>query len=51
MQNKAILKIEDMTITKALTKDYNSWTLGIRGKNEPKTNPMVCYILTNLKTE
>jgi len=39
MQNEPNLKIDPMNVTKVLTTDYNSWTLGIRGKNEPKTNP------------
>jgi len=39
MQNKANWKIDPMSVTKVLTTDYNSWTLGIRGKNKPKTNP------------
>ncbi len=28
-----------MNVTSFLTKDYDNWTLGERGKNEPKTNP------------
>ncbi len=39
MQNKANLKIDPMNVTKVLTTDYNSWTLGIRGKNKAKTKP------------
>ena len=36
MQNKANWKIDPMTVTKVLKKNYNSWTLGIRGKNKAK---------------
>ncbi len=39
MQNEPNWKMTQMTVTKALTTDYNRRTLGIRGKNEPKTNP------------
>ncbi len=42
MQNEPNLKIDPMAVTKVLTTVYNKRTLGIRGKNEPKTNPMVC---------
>jgi hypothetical protein len=43
MQNKANWKIDPMNITKVLTTDYNSWTLGIRGKNKAKTKPICFY--------
>jgi len=39
MQNKANWKIDQMTVTKVISEDYNSWTLGIRGKNKAKTKP------------
>jgi hypothetical protein len=39
MQNEPNWKIDPMTVTKELTRYYSSWTLGIRGKNKPKTNP------------
>ena len=39
MQNKANWKIDQMTLTKVLTTDYNRRTLGIRGKNKAKTKP------------
>ena len=29
-----------MNINKEIPKDYEKWTLGQRGKNEPKTNPI-----------
>jgi hypothetical protein len=40
MQNKANWKMTQMFVTKALTTDYNSWTLSIRGKNKAKTKPI-----------
>ena len=40
MQNEPNLEIDPMNITKVLTTDYDKRTLGIRGKNEPKTNPI-----------
>ena len=43
MQNKANLKIDPMVVTKVLTNDYNKRTLGIRGKNKPKTKPIYNY--------
>jgi homoserine O-acetyltransferase len=39
-----------MFVTKVLTTDYNRWTLGIRGKNKAKTNPMVCLSYSNCKS-
>ena len=47
-KTKPIWKLTQMFVTKALTKDYNRKDTWCRGKNKPKTNPMVCYILTNL---
>ena len=50
MQNEPNWKIDPMTVTKALTTDYDKRTLGIRGKNEPKTNPNepnLCYRYSN----
>ena len=38
MQNKPNLKIGPMTITNALTNNYNRKDTWYRGKNEPKTN-------------
>ena len=43
MQNEPNLKIGPMNITKVLTTDYNSWTLSARGKNEPKTKPILTF--------
>ena len=34
MQNEPKLKMTQMFVTKALTSDYNSWTLGFRGKKQ-----------------
>ena len=45
MQNKANWKIDPMTITNVLTRYYNSWTLGIRGKNKAKTKPNKAKLL------
>ncbi len=39
MQNEPKFKKARTNITAVLTKDYDNWTLGQRGKNEPKTNP------------
>ncbi len=41
--NKANLKNDQMNVTKVLTTDYNRRTLGIRGKNEPKTKPILTF--------
>ena len=38
-----ILKLTQMPVTNVLTSDYNRVDTQCRGKNEPKTNPMVCY--------
>ncbi|MBW8039627.1 MAG: hypothetical protein FVQ85_06465 [Planctomycetes bacterium] len=40
MQNKANFRKSQMNVNKVLTKDYEKRTLGGRGKNEPKTNPI-----------
>ena len=40
MQNEPNLGNARMNVTKVLTTDYDKRTLGIRGKNEPKTNPI-----------
>ncbi len=39
MQNKAKSKKARMNVSAVLTKYYDNWTLGQRGKNKPKTNP------------
>ncbi len=39
MQNEPKFKKARTNISTVLTKDYDNWTLGERGKNEPKTNP------------
>ena len=49
MQNEPNLKMTQMNVTKALTRYYSSWTLGIRGKNEPKTNPIFSIEKDSLK--
>jgi len=49
MQNKANWKIVPMTITNVLTTDYNSWTLGVRGKNKANSNPILCYLSSTKK--
>ena len=40
MQNKPNFRKSQMNVNKVLTKDYEKRTLGERGKNEPKTNPI-----------
>ncbi len=40
MQNEPNLPKAQMNVNKVLTKDYEKWTLGQHGKNEPKTNPI-----------
>ena len=40
MQNEPNLLESQMNVTKVLTRDYVNKTLGERGKNEPKTNPI-----------
>jgi hypothetical protein len=45
MQNKANWKMTQMFVTNELTIYYSSWTLGIRGKNKPKTKP-ICFLKT-----
>jgi len=39
MQNKPNFQKAQMNTSTVLTKDYDNWTLGERGKNKPKTNP------------
>ena len=39
MQNEPKFKKAQMNASTVLTNDYDNWTLGERGKNEPKTNP------------
>ncbi len=39
MQNKAKFKKARMNVSSVITKDYDNWTLGERGKNKPKTKP------------
>ncbi len=40
MQNKANLPDAQMNVNSVITKDYEKRTLGERGKNKPKTNPI-----------
>jgi len=40
MQNEPNFRKSQMNVTKELTRDYEKRTLGERGKNEPKTNPI-----------
>jgi len=40
MQNEPNFRKSQMNVTKVLTRDYENKTLGQRGKNEPKTNPI-----------
>jgi len=40
MQNEPNFRKSQMFVNKVLTKDYDKRTLGERGKNEPKTNPI-----------
>ena len=40
MQNKANFRKTQMNVTKVLTREYEKRTLGERGKNKPKTNPI-----------
>jgi len=40
MQNKPNLLNAQMNVNKVLTKDYESQTLGGRGKNKPNTKPI-----------
>jgi len=39
LTNKANFRKSQMNVNKVLTKDYENWTLGERGKNKPNTNP------------
>ena len=40
MQNKPNFRKSQMNVTSLITADYDKRTLGRRGKNEPKTNPI-----------
>ncbi len=40
MQNKANFPDDQMNVIKVLTMDYENKTIGERGKNKPKTNPI-----------
>jgi len=40
MQNKPNFQKAQMNASTVLTKDYDNWTLGERGKNKPNTNPI-----------
>jgi hypothetical protein len=40
MQNEPNFQKSQMNVNNVLTKDYDKKTLGQRGKNEPKTNPI-----------
>jgi hypothetical protein len=40
MQNKANFKKVKFYVNKEMTRDYEKWTLGYAGQNEPKTNPI-----------
>ena len=40
MQNEPNFRKSQMNVSKVITKEYEKRTLGERGKNEPKTNPI-----------
>jgi len=40
MQNEPNFRKSQMNVTDYIRMDYVKWTLGERGKNEPKTNPI-----------
>jgi hypothetical protein len=40
VQNEPNFQKSQMNVNNLLTKDYDKRTLGQRGKNEPKTNPI-----------
>ena len=40
MQNKPNFQKAQMNASAVLTKDYDNWTLGERGKNKANTNPI-----------
>ena len=40
LQNEPNFRKTQMNLTDLLTMNYAKWTLGQRGKNEPKTNPI-----------
>jgi hypothetical protein len=46
MQNKANFRKSQMDLSNYMTKNYGNWTLGERGKNEPKTNPILAQKTT-----
>ena len=49
MQNEPKFQKARMNVTFDKTKDYDNWTLGERGKNEPKTNPKRTQTKPNAK--
>jgi len=40
MQNKPNFRKSQVNVNKVLTKYYENWTLGQRGKNKPNSNPI-----------
>ncbi len=40
MQNEPKFQKPQMNVSNVLTSNYENWTLGNRGKNKPKTNPI-----------
>ncbi len=49
MQNEPKFKKARMNASTVLTKDYDNWTLGERGKNKPNTNPIQTQTKPNAK--
>ena len=49
MQNKPNFWKSQMNVNKVLTRDYEKRTLGKRGKNKPKTNPIQTQYKPNTK--
>jgi len=49
MQNKANFQKSQMNVNNVLTSNYENKTLGERGKNKPKTNPIQSQFKPNLK--
>jgi len=47
MQNKANFRKSQMNVNNVLTKDYENETLGKRGKNKAKTNPIQTQFKAN----
>ncbi len=49
MQNKPKSQKSQVDVNNVLTSNYGNWTLGGRGKNKPKTNPIQSQFKPNLK--